>query len=173
MVLSFCGCSANNYDATDLETKYYEYAQECIEKGDTETAIKALEEGVEKTGSEKLKELLNTLKDENKEESQNGSVTDNSSQSSENPSSSQKPADTNSSSKPETSSENNSSEAEPVADICGFYSDGYTNYTVYKKNGSYKVFIESSGCGGYFALKSKGSNSYSVAYNGTDYAGGG
>ena len=68
MVLSFCGCSANNNDAPDLETKYYEYAQECIEKGDTETAIKALEEGVEKTGSEKLKELLNTLKDDNKEE---------------------------------------------------------------------------------------------------------
>lgn len=68
VALCFSGCSPkDNGDTTTIETKYYEYAQECIEKGDTETAIKALEEGVEKTGSEKLKELLNTLTEENKE----------------------------------------------------------------------------------------------------------
>lgn len=62
LTLNLCSCSPEkSIDSPDLETQYYTYAQQCIDNGDTEQASKVLEEGIEKTGSEKLKGLLNKL----------------------------------------------------------------------------------------------------------------
>lgn len=69
-LILLCGCSDNeqNKNTVSLEEQYYTYAQECIEKGDSEKAISALEEGIEKTDSEKLKELLESLKEKKESE---------------------------------------------------------------------------------------------------------
>ncbi len=63
LLLTFvsCGSSKNN----DLEQQYASIAQQYIEKGDTETAIKALEEGITKLpDSVLLKGLLDSIKAE-------------------------------------------------------------------------------------------------------------
>lgn len=69
--LIFCVCGCSSKDTTskpNIETQYYNYAKECIENKDTEKAKQVLEEGVEKTGSEKLKELLESLDTKSKED---------------------------------------------------------------------------------------------------------
>lgn len=69
LILCVCGCSSKNTASTpNIETQYYNYAKECIENKDTEKAKQVLEEGIEKTGSEKLKELLDSLNAESNED---------------------------------------------------------------------------------------------------------
>ena len=60
-IFTLCACSSEN-EMSELEKQYYDYAQECIEKGDTQTVIECLEEGITNTGSEELKKLLEEVK---------------------------------------------------------------------------------------------------------------
>ena len=60
-IFTLCACSSEN-EMSELEKQYYDYAQECIEKGDTQTAIDSLEEGITNTGSEELQKLLDEIK---------------------------------------------------------------------------------------------------------------
>ena len=62
MLLTLCACSSNeSADSLDLETQYYNYAQQCISEGKTDEAKSVLEEGITNTGSEKLQNLLDEL----------------------------------------------------------------------------------------------------------------
>ena len=60
-IFTLCACSSEN-EMSELEKQYYDYAQECIEKGDTQAAIDSLEEGITNTGSEELQKLLDEIK---------------------------------------------------------------------------------------------------------------
>lgn len=64
LCVSACSDSSNNTASIDPELveAYYVYAQKLIEKQDLDTAIKTLEDGVEDTGSQKLKDLLESAK---------------------------------------------------------------------------------------------------------------
>ena len=64
-IFTLCACSSEN-EMSELEKQYYDYAQECIEKGDTQTAIDSLEEGITNTGSEELQKLLEEIKGDEK-----------------------------------------------------------------------------------------------------------
>ena len=47
MLLTLCACSSNeSADSLDLETQYYNYAQQCISEGKTDEAKSVLEEVV-------------------------------------------------------------------------------------------------------------------------------
>lgn len=61
ITLNFCSCSSNEPQSPNMETQYYNYAQQCIDEGNIEQAISVLEEGITNTGSKKLEELLNQL----------------------------------------------------------------------------------------------------------------
>lgn len=64
LILTFSACGSSKKDK-DLEQQYCSVAQQYIEKGDTETAIKALEEGLIKLpDSVLLKGLLDSIKAE-------------------------------------------------------------------------------------------------------------
>lgn len=69
-LVSLCGCgkstAKDKSKSVNLEDQYYSYAEECIEKKDYKNAISSLEEGIEKTGSQKLKDLLEKVKEMSK-----------------------------------------------------------------------------------------------------------
>lgn len=158
--LCLCACSGKNTSSTpDLVTQYYNYAKDCIDSGDKEKASAALKEGIEKTDSQKLKDLLDSLNKSNV--SENESSAD--STSSKSPSSTSVPP-TNSS-----SATNSTDSVKNEVDICGLYKDkeSYVDYTIYKKDGGYKVLIKVSNMGGYFQLIDNGDGSYNVANSGT------
>jgi|GEM_PF-5300490 len=78
--VSFFGCSSQKVqnNNAEVEAQYYEYAQQCIEEGNVEEAIKALEEGIAATGSEKLQQLLDEINDgKNSEKTENIEEPDN------------------------------------------------------------------------------------------------
>ena len=62
MLFCFAGCEKEKNSSesaqTDLVSKYYEYAQSCISENDTEKAKEVLKEGIEKTKSSVLSDLL-------------------------------------------------------------------------------------------------------------------
>lgn len=106
LMLTFVGCGTGDTVELDLVTPYYEYAQKCIDEGKTDEAIKALEEGIEKTKSEKLQKLLEEITkktEENKdtassEKPATSEKTESTETPSRNPQTSSKPAE----SKPQT-----------------------------------------------------------------------
>lgn len=67
VVLCGCGEEAKSSDSNsaNLVKQYSDAADKYVSENDYETAIKALEEGVEKTGSKELKKKLEDLKAEN------------------------------------------------------------------------------------------------------------
>ena len=65
MLFCFAGCEKEKNSSesaqTDLASKYYEYAQSCISENDTEKAKEVLKEGIEKTKSSVLSDLLSEI----------------------------------------------------------------------------------------------------------------
>lgn len=85
LVLFFCSCGAVNTSSNiSLTDKYLKLANECIEKGDFDKALKILEEGIDVTGDERLSQKLNEIKSKSEDSS---SKQDNSSQESKSESS--------------------------------------------------------------------------------------
>lgn len=65
MLFCFAGCEKEKNSSesaqTDLVSKYYGYAQSCISENDTEKAKEVLKEGIEKTKSSVLSDLLSEI----------------------------------------------------------------------------------------------------------------
>lgn len=168
LIFCVCGCSSKDTASTpSIETQYYNYAKECIEKEDTEKAKQVLEEGIEKTGSEKLKELLDSLSAEKKEDTSSTDTASNVSNSASTTESGGTQSVTDNSSSQTANSTNTSSDTS-LNDICGCYVNGYTAYTVYKKDNAYKVLIKCGEYSGYFPMTDNGDGSYTVAASGID-----
>lgn len=77
MTFSFSACKDNSEDKqSSLVAEYKNKATEFIESGDTESAIKALEEGISSTGDNGLKKMLDKLKDGSAGEDEKETSTD-------------------------------------------------------------------------------------------------
>jgi hypothetical protein len=62
-IISFSvSCSTSDTSqSNDLANQYYKFAQECIDSCDVKKAIEALNEGINKTGDQNLKDLLSSI----------------------------------------------------------------------------------------------------------------
>ena len=58
MLLLLCGCSSKSKEQETVISFYQEMAQDFIDNGDYDSAIKVLEEGITATDSEVLKGML-------------------------------------------------------------------------------------------------------------------
>ena len=159
IVISLTACASETDTAQNNFVEIYKTkATEYIENGDTQAAIDALEEGVEKTGNAELQQMLDELNEEpntedNESNSGNGGTdSEDSISSNENTSSDT----TNMNSQDNPTSETVTDEPFNIDDYIGWWSevDVYTNggmvIYIYDDGENYlQIYIESSRQNGY------------------------
>ena len=147
-MLTFVGCGTGDTVELDLVTPYYEYAQKCIDEGKTDEAIKALEEGIEKTKSEKLQKLLDEITKKTEEDKDTASsekpVSSDKTESTETPSSelqtSSKPAE----SEPQTDKqpEENTKPQKTTEEIASLWCHGWVDEDASLEGGSFILYCD-------------------------------